>query len=242
LQERIEAFLSSEPLHAISLAGMEEQRRYVEVFNAAKFMEAKAKANHYTLGLHFWNQLVFGYVPAQILGRQFKESLQFSLPDDAESAGFEKSRGTCESGIAEAFMAFSYFGCLLFFVLGAFMRWLWDGAVNGSVLHQFLVMLCTLPAVMCFTVQLWTFVNMLFSITIFAGPFLWWSAISDTQQALGQSRERSNARPSPRRGVVRFSNQRSVRSLRSAKAKQGAASQPEAFLKEGPAHEGSHPI
>jgi hypothetical protein len=140
-------------------------------------MEAKAQWGHYTYGLHFWNQLVFGYVPAQIVGREFKESLRFSLADDAQPAVFEKSVGTCETGIGEAFMAYGYFGCGLFFGLGAFMRCAWEGAVRNSVLRQFVLMLCTLQAVMTFSTQLWTFVNLLASITLFAGPLLWWSRV-----------------------------------------------------------------
>jgi hypothetical protein len=140
-------------------------------------MEAKVQGGNYTFGRHFWNQLVFGFVPAQLVGRDFKESLKFELIDDAEQVGFEKSVGTCESGIAEAFMAFGYAGCGLFLLLGAFMRWLWDGAMSGSIFHQFFLMLCTLGAVMSISLQLWPFVNFIMNILIFAGPFLWWSRL-----------------------------------------------------------------
>jgi hypothetical protein len=177
LSERIEAIRAGNPLNSLTLWGVARDRQFVEVFNAAKFMEAKAQWGHYTYGLHFWNQLVFGYVPAQIVGREFKESLRFSLADDAQPAVFEKSVGTCETGIGEAFMAYGYFGCGLFFGLGAFMRCAWEGAVRNSVLRQFVLMLCTLQAVMTFSTQLWTFVNLLASITLFAGPLLWWSRV-----------------------------------------------------------------
>jgi hypothetical protein len=177
LSERIEAIRAGDPLDSLTLGGVARDRQFVEVFNAAKFMEAKAQGGNYTYGLHFWNQLVFGYVPAQIVGREFKESLKIPLTDDAQEAGFEKSVGTCETGIGEAFMAYGYFGCGLFFVLGSFMRWAWEGAVRNSVLRQFVLMLCTLAAVLSFSTQLWTFVNLLASITLFAGPLLWWSRV-----------------------------------------------------------------
>jgi hypothetical protein len=179
LSERIEAIRAGDPLDSLTLQGMARDRQFVEVFNAAKFMEAKAQGKNYTYGLHFWNQLVFGYVPAQIVGREFKESLKFPLTDDAQPAGFEKSAGTCETGIGEAFMAYSYFGCGLFFVLGAFMRWAWEGAIRKNILHQFVIMLCTLQAVMTFSSQLWAFVNLLASIALFAGPLLWWSRVHE---------------------------------------------------------------
>ena len=178
LSERIEAVRAGDPLDSFTMQGMARDRgKYVEVFNAAKFMETKAQGGHYTYGLHFWNQLVFGYVPAQFVGREFKESLKFPLTDDAEEAGFEKSAGTCETGIGEAFMAYGYFGCGLFFVLGAFMRWAWEGAIRKNILHQFVLMLCTLQAVMAFSSQLWAFLNLLASIALFAGPSLWWSRV-----------------------------------------------------------------
>jgi hypothetical protein len=175
LHERIEAFQAADPLSSLTPQGMARDRQFVEVFNAANFMEAKAQGGHYTYGRHFWNQLVFGYVPGQFVGQEFKQSLRFPLIDDTELTGFEKSTGTCETGIGEAFMAFGYVGCGLFFVLGAFMRWLWEGAFRNSILHQFLLILFTLPAVMSFSVQLWTILNLVVNIGVFAGPLLWWS-------------------------------------------------------------------
>ncbi len=175
LSERIRTVEATDPLHSLTEEGMAQDRNFVEVFNAAKFMEAKVAGGHYTYGRHFWNQLVFGFVPAQFVGREFKESLNLHLIDDTGLTGFEKSTGTCETGIGEAFMAFGYFGCALFFVLGAFMRWLWEGAIRNSILHQFLLMLFTLPAVMSFSAQIWTIVNQAVNIGIFAGVLLWWS-------------------------------------------------------------------
>ncbi len=182
LTERIEAIEEADPLHALTVQGFSESKNYVEIFNASKFMEAKAAGGHYTFGLHFWNKLVFGYVPAQIVGRDVKDRLMIPLVDDTLLTGFEKSNGTCESGIAEAFMAFGYFGCVLFFAIGALMRWLWEGASRGSMVHLFLLMLCTLGTIMSFSAQLWTFLNMLVNVAIFAGPLLWWSRVHTNQQ------------------------------------------------------------
>jgi hypothetical protein len=178
LEERIESFMSSDPLSALSEESMIEDKRYVEIFNAVNFMEAKDLGGNYTYGLHFWNQLVFGFVPAQFVGDAFKKSLQFNLDDDTALTRFEKASGTCESGIAEAFMAFGYFGCALFFIMGASFRWLWDQSVRGSVSCQLVLMLNILPAIMSYSSQLWSMLNGLVSLLAFAGPFLWWSAIA----------------------------------------------------------------
>lgn len=178
LEERIESFMSSDPLSVLSEENMVQENRYIDIFNAVNYIEAKDLGGNYTYGLHFWNQLVFGFVPAQFFGEAFKESLQFKLYDDTALTHFQKSNGTCESGIAEAFMAFGYFGCVLFFIMGASFRWLWDQSVRGNVLCQFILMLNILPGIMSFSIQLWTMLNGLVNLLMFAGPFLFWSAIS----------------------------------------------------------------
>jgi hypothetical protein len=184
LSQRIKALAEADPLHAVTTKGMAESGSFVEIYNGVNFMDNKAKGGHYTLGLHFWNALVFSYVPAQFLGRDFKQGLMVNLTDDTAQTGFAKSNGTCETGIGEAFMAFGYFGCGLFFVLGVFMRWLWEGAVRDSVLHQLLLMLCTLPAIMSFNIQIWSFINAALNIALFAGPLLWWSVLPESRQSV----------------------------------------------------------
>ena len=177
-EERIESFMSSDPFNALSEESMIENNGYIEVANAVNFMDAKAQGGHYNYGLDFWNKLVFGFVPAQWVGADFKRSLQFALYDDTALVGFEKGNGTCETGIAEAFMAFSYFGFALFFILGVGLRWLWEQSIRGSVVCQVILMLNILPAIMSFGLQLWVIVNGLVNLLIFAGPFLWWSAVA----------------------------------------------------------------
>lgn len=86
-------------------------------------------------------------------------------------------------------MAFGYFGCGLFYLLGMGMRRIWDGAASGGVGEQLLLGLLTLGAVMTFSAQLWTLVNTFVTVVIFAGPCLWWS------------RERTEVRKSPRTGT-----------------------------------------
>jgi len=178
LEERIESFMSSDPLSVLSEENMIQENRYIDIFNAVNFMEARDVGGNYTYGLHFWNQLVFGFVPAQFFGDDFKESLQFRFYDDTALTRFQKPTGTCESGIAEAFMAFGYFGCALFFIMGAWFRWLWDQSVRGNILCQLILLLNILPGNMSYSLQLWTMLNGLVNLLIFAGPFLWWSAKS----------------------------------------------------------------
>ena len=199
--ERIRAYRDENPLKFLTLSGMAEKNGYVEIYNGVNFIQATANSGHYTYGLHFWNQIVFGYVPAQWLGREFKESLKILLVDAAAEGGFEKSVGTCESGIGEACMAVGYVGCILFFGLGAYMRWLWEGAIRNSILHQFLLMLSTIGAILSFSAVLWAFLNQLIHIAIFAGPLLWWSSVKGAESAKVRNDQPSApfGRRSPRR-------------------------------------------
>jgi hypothetical protein len=176
LGERIRVFQEGDPLAALRKSEMEEKEGFaVELYNAAHFMEAKARSGNFTYGRHFWNQIVFGWIPAQFVGREFKQSLQFKLPEDTAEIGFEKSFGTCETGIAEAYMAFWYFGALLFFGIGVWLRWLWDQSLAGSFLHQTILALSLFTACMTFSAQIWTYVNYLLQITVFALPVFYWS-------------------------------------------------------------------
>jgi hypothetical protein len=55
--------------------------------------------------------------------------------------------------------------------------------VRNSILHQLMFMLCALGSVLAFNIQLWTFINAVLNITLFAGPLLWWSHSQQRQQS-----------------------------------------------------------
>ena len=177
LSERIQAVKAADPLHSITTEGMAEDRKFVEIYNGASLIEAAAQSGYYNYGAKFWNFVVFGYVPAQIVGRGVKNGLMIPLKGEALNSGFEMSSGTCLTGIGEAFMAFGYFGCGMYFALGVFMRWAWEGAMRNSVLHVLLLMLFSLPSVMSFSNNISTVILMAVNFGIFLLPFLWWSAV-----------------------------------------------------------------
>jgi hypothetical protein len=175
LGERVAAFQKSAALAAITHEGMARSGAAVELSNAAHFMEARSISGHFDLGLHFWNRLVFAWVPAQFLGRSFKNALMFDEPDDATAMGFKKPNGTCETGIGEAYMSLWFFGAVLFFWLGSWMRKLWEGAGRGSVVCQCMLCVFTMQAVLTFSSQLWSLVNAFTQFAVFVGPLLYWS-------------------------------------------------------------------
>jgi hypothetical protein len=108
-----------------------------EMTNAMYNMSAVARTGEFDLGLSLYNELVGAYVPRQLVGEQIKASLKVPLPDPAFAVyGFEPYVGSCDTGVAQAFVSFSYFGCLLFFLLGYVMRRIWNAAMVGSLPSQ----------------------------------------------------------------------------------------------------------
>lgn len=183
LAERIEMVTQLEAGEAFTSSGLLEREGFsVELQNAAHYMDAKANTGNYTLGIHFWNQLVFGWVPAQYVGRPFKQSLQVDLPDDALAAGYVKPFGTCETGMAEAFMAFWYLGALVFLLIGMFLRRLWDSAQGRSVVAKVYLIMCTLGACLAFTNQIWSYVNFVTQVVVFTLPVFLMSRVRGTDR------------------------------------------------------------
>ena len=95
----------------------------LELRNAAVFIEGTRRSKAYELGKAYWDQLVFRFVPAQLLGKKFKASLMFEgtddrIRDEVATLGYEISSGSTLTGMADSFRQFSWFGCLFFALLG----------------------------------------------------------------------------------------------------------------------------
>jgi hypothetical protein len=119
-----------------------------EMTNAAYDIEATVVTGEYDLGAFHWNALIFNYVPAQLVGAEFKSSLLFELSKGAQEAyGHQESAGSTSTGIADAFRSFGYLGCLKFLGIGYLMGWLYRSAMRGHWRNQVLVMILTTPAV-----------------------------------------------------------------------------------------------
>lgn len=87
-------------------------------------------------------------------------------------------------------MAFWYFGALLFFIIGVWLRYLWDSAQSGSMIHQALLTLCTFGACMTFSGQVWSYVNVVSQVLVFTVPVFYWARIQGQRQPV-----RRNPRP-----------------------------------------------
>jgi hypothetical protein len=121
-----------------------------EVRNAINRMETVRRSEAYDFGLSHWNATVFNYVPAQLLGAEFKEGL--TIPLEGQIArDYAPHPGTTETGLSDAFASFSYLGALKFFLLAYLMRRLYDAAMAGSTLCQLVYALSLAPAMHAIT-------------------------------------------------------------------------------------------
>jgi hypothetical protein len=104
----------------------------MELVNAGYKIDYAYRSGEYRTGFDYWNKLVFRFIPSQLLGKEFKESLMIKGSVFSELGKKTKERynpnyilGTTETGIADAFVQFDYFGCLFFLFLGMFMKRMW---------------------------------------------------------------------------------------------------------------------
>jgi len=96
----------------------------LELRNAAALIEAARRSGSYQYGEGYWDQLVFRFVPAQWLGKEFKDSLMFHA--SAELAESELTKlyydvppGSTFTGMGDSFQQLGWLGCLFFAAMGA---------------------------------------------------------------------------------------------------------------------------
>ena len=97
-------------------------------------------------GAFHWNELVFSFVPGQIVGRDFKKSLMFDTGMSARDVskvlltrfGYEKGVGTTISGYADSYGSFAWMGWIKFLLIGLMMGALYRYADNGRFQAQML--------------------------------------------------------------------------------------------------------
>jgi hypothetical protein len=121
-----------------------------EFRNLAFSMDFIEKENAYDFGADHWNTLVGSYVPAQLVGARFKDSLYIKAPP-VFPAGYIPAPGTTPTGMMDAFASFWYFGCLKFALIAAILGYIHKAAMRGNTALQLLYMLSVMPAMLAIT-------------------------------------------------------------------------------------------
>ena len=113
-----------------------------DVRNAVYLMNYRQADGGYTFGARFWDDLVFRWVPAQIVGRQTKAALMFEKDQQAvyetirNQYNYQRIGGTTSTGFGIAYSEFWFFGALLFGVYAWFAgRW-WTLGSHGDLWAQ----------------------------------------------------------------------------------------------------------
>ena len=115
-----------------------------EVRNAILRIDHTASSLEFDYGKFHWNRLVFNYVPSQLVGEATKRSMMLKVP--AMARDYNALVGTTETGMADAFQSFWYFGALKFFLISYLLSRLWASAQDGQMAGQLTYMLSVVPA------------------------------------------------------------------------------------------------
>jgi hypothetical protein len=151
-------FAAENPLEALKQIDFDEEVKAFfdedaisEVKNATALIAATKEMDGYDWGAGYWNRIVFRFVPAQFLGKEFKDSLmlgreQQDLGEFVESAsGFKAPTGSTFTGIGDTFYHFGYFGCLVFAAMAYAFKNFWTAAnhYGGTVAQIFYIQVIT---------------------------------------------------------------------------------------------------
>ena len=118
--------------------------------NAVNAIERIDEAQAFNYGVSHWNSTVFTYVPAQIVGHAFKDSLLIEVPN-IFARGYEQSIGSTPTGMTDSFASFWYFGAAKFFLIAATMGMAYSSACRGNTVMQMTYMLSAVPSMLAIT-------------------------------------------------------------------------------------------
>ena len=125
----------------------EIQQAIVDIYAARQSGQVEGPAS-------LWNQVVHQYVPAFLLGRDFKNSLMV----ERRTAGQENYRldafertGATRTGFSDTYRSYSILGVFVFMLMGMLMGWLFGMAVYGRLWAQYYYLLLLNDGLMAFT-------------------------------------------------------------------------------------------
>jgi hypothetical protein len=113
-----------------------------ELTNAVYYIEATDRTMRLDFGLSHWNELVFRYVPAQLVGADLKEALTLTVDTPAQGEfRYTPVTGSTLTGMTDTFQSFWYFGSLEFGIIAFVLSRLWKSACLGSFTAQLVYVL-----------------------------------------------------------------------------------------------------
>lgn len=151
--------------------------RYKEVGNFLGVMELTLAGNKQpNFGLAYWNQLVFSYVPGQIIGHDIKQAMQFegleASREDVIEVGAQASTGTTFTGFSDTLQAFWFAGLFVFYLIGRFLRTMYLLANKGQAIYLFAYAHLLVMSGVGVTHSTFFFVTAIINLTIFVGIWI----------------------------------------------------------------------
>lgn len=144
-----------------------------EVLNAAMVVEATDRLKEFDLGTSFWNSFISYFVPGQLVGPNVKRSLMLTQEDVAYKEFFHTPyTGSTQTGLADTFRSFWYFGCLVFFLIGYIMSYWFRAAQAGNPIAQMMVMLISAKSLLAITHNTHLFFLEFVTLGVFLVPVL----------------------------------------------------------------------
>lgn len=158
----------------LGTAGGETDAYLYEVRNGVVNVSAVSASNEYDFGLAIWNSIIFGFVPAQIVGKEFKEMLMAPVLHIEEVSklvyNYVPWGGTTPTGVSTTYQSFWIFGCLEFFMFAFILARIFAKGVGGSAVHLAIFPLLAIQTVQTFTHSDSYFYISLIKLTVFTLP------------------------------------------------------------------------
>ncbi len=181
------------------------QESVLELRHAAVVMEATRQSGIYYYGEGYWDQMVFRFVPAQILGKEFKDSLMFLPSDELTQNELAKLNyimptGSTLTGMADSFQQFGWLGCVFFAGMGLLFKNFFSASVqpNATFAQLFYIQIGT-SAMRAVTHQTLDFLPGLTYYAIFLGLLSFYARVPSWRTAPAVAEEYPKAHTDTRK-------------------------------------------
>lgn len=153
-----------------------------EMRNAAFLLAAYQAAGTVDLGASYWNNLIFNYVPAQLVGPALKASLTMPVDPPRLIGDYAAPTGSTLTGFADSFRAFWLLGFIVFFLIALLLGYHYSTARKGMMSSQFFYLVTATNGMTCFTHSTGNFISSLLYTLLFSMPIFYFSAVTSWAQ------------------------------------------------------------
>ncbi|MGH6858780.1 MAG: hypothetical protein ACRECY_00905 [Phyllobacterium sp.] len=152
-----------------------------EMTNAVLSIQYLDDTHLFNYGIEHWNDVIFTFVPAQLVGSDIKNALLIPPLNSIHGKYYTPGIGETSTGMADAFSSFWYFGCVKFFLIAFLLSRLYTAAMRGNTFTQIIYMLSVVPSMLVVTHFTNEIVIAWIHIAAFLGPVLYYARVRNPQ-------------------------------------------------------------